>query len=786
VRALDRKLLRDLRRVWAQTLAIAAVLSAGIMMLVSMQMTQRTLDGTRQAYYDRSRFGEVFVGASRAPRAIMAEIGAIDGVAQAEGRISFNAVLDIEDMSDPATALVVSLPPDGARLNVPLVRRGRLPNPDQADEVAINEPFGQAHGLEPGSTFRAILNGRQRVLRVTGWLLSPEFIYTIAPGSLMPDDRRYGVVWMGQAAAEAALNMGGAVNDIAVRLSRGGDERAVIAALDDILDPFGGTGAYARDRQISNAFLDGEMQQLTVLSTFLPPVFMIVAAFLVNMVLGRVIKQERTQIGLLKAVGYSTADIAWHYLKLALLIGIIGIALGWGLGIWLGFAMIALYGEFFRFPFILYDFSAAALALSALLASLTVILGGLRAVWGSVSLPPATAMSPPAPPSYSRGLIDRLLDWLGFRQTTMMIFRSIVRWPGRASITLFGVMTSVALLVSTYFMFDAINVLADTMFTSANRQHVTLVLNRGAPQRAVTDALTLPGVRQAEGAYSMPARLIFGHRERLSGVQAQFPGNTLARVIDDDGAVVSMPAEGLVMPQSLAARLGVSVGDIVRVEMLAPPREVLELPVAMLFAQGLGQEAHISAAALFAAMRVAPQVNSINLLIRPEELPALNDAIKDTPAVAGLTNWADVRRQFDATLSENLVTMLTIQTLVGLITAIGVVYNAARIQLSERRHELATLRVLGFSRGEVGFVLVGEMMLLTLVAIPLGWALGYYLASLLVTAMSNDLMQMPFVITRRTYALAAVAVTLGSLGAVLLVRRRLDRVDLVMALKARE
>jgi len=786
VKALDRKLLRDLRRVWAQTLAIAAVLACGIMMLVSMQMTQRTLDGTRHAYYDRHRFGEVFVGASRAPRAVLAEIGAIDGVAQAEGRISFNAVLDIDGMSEPATAQVVSLPPDGAQLNVPLLRRGRMPSPDHANEVAINEPFGLANALVPGSTFHAILNGRLRELQVTGWLLSPEFIYTIAPGSMMPDDRRYGLIWMGQAAAEAAMNMGGAVNDIAVRLTRGGDERAVIAALDDVLDPYGGTGAYARDRQISNAFLDGEMQQMSVLSTFIPPVFMVVAAFLVNMVLGRVIKLERAQIGLLKAVGYGTSAIAWHYLKLALLIGIIGIALGWGLGIWMGFAMIGLYGDFFRFPFILYDFSAGALALSALLASLTVILGGLRAVWGSVSLPPATAMSPPAPPNYSRGLIDRGLDWLGFRQTTMMIFRSIIRWPGRASITLFGVMTSVAMLVATYFMFDAINVLADTMFTQSNRQHVTLVLNRGAPERAVTDALSLPGVRIAEGAYAMPARLVRGHRERLSAVQAQFPGNTLARVIDDDGAVVSMPAEGLVMPHTLAAHLGVSVGDTVRVEMLAPPREVLELPVAALIAQGMGQEAHISAGALFAAMRVAPQVNSINLLIRPEDLPALNDAIKDTPAVAGLTNWSDVRRQFDATLSENLATMLTIQTIVGLITAIGVVYNAARIQLSERRHELATLRVLGFSRGEVAFVLVGEMMLLTLVAIPVGWLVGYYLAGSLVTAMSNDLMQMPFVITPRTYALAAVAVALASLAAVLLVRRRLDRVDLVMALKARE
>lgn len=786
MRALDRKMLRDLRRVWAQALAIALVLACGIMMLVGMTMTARTLEGTRAAYYERHRFADIFAGASRAPVSVLDQIAAIDGVAQVEGRISFHAVIDIDGVEEPATAQVVSLPSAGARLNVPLLRRGRMPDPDHPGEVAINEPFGVANGLVPGSRFRGILNGRLRELTVTGWVLSPEFVYTIAPGSMMPDDRRFGLIWMGQRAAEAAMNMGGAVNDVALRLSRGADPRAVIDAVEALLDPYGGTGAHDRDRQTSHAFLDGEMTQLGVLASFLPPVFLVVAALLVNMVLGRLIKMERTQIGLLKAVGYGTLDIAWHYLKLALLIGVIGVVLGWALGFWLGDVMIGIYGDFFRFPFVLRDPGFGALGLSAVLAAITVIVGGLRAVWGSVSLPPAAAMSPPAPPSFSRGTVDRVLEWLRLQQTTMMILRSILRWPGRAAITLFGVVSSVAMLVASYFLFDAIDVLADTMFDLSNRQQVTLVLNQSAPERAVTDALTLPGVRMAEGGYAMPVRLVHGHRERLSAIQAHFPGATLARLIADDGRVVPLPAEGVVLPERLAANLGVVVGDSLRIEMLAPPREVLDLPVARLIAQGMGQEAHIGAAALFAAMRVAPQVNRINLLVRPEAMPGLNRAIKDTPRVAGLTDWAEVRRQFDATLSDNLVTTMTMQTIVGLMTAIGVVYNAARIQLSERRHELATLRVLGFSRGEVGFILVGEMMLLTLVAIPVGWGLGYLLAQSMVTAMSNDLMQMPFIITRRTFALAGIAVFIASLAAVLLVRRRLDRVDLVMALKARE
>lgn len=784
--ALDTKLWRDLRRIWAQTLAIGLVLGCGIMVLVGAQATQATLLASQSAYYERHRFADVFATAARVPASLLRDAALMDGVAQAEGRIGFQAVLDIDGMAEPATARVLSLPPEGPALNVPLLRHGRLPHPERPQEVALNEPFAQSHGLVPGSRFRGVLNGQLRTLEVTGWVLSPEFVYTIAPGAMMPDDRRYGLIWMTEAAAAAALDMRGAVNEIALRLTRDADEPAVIAALDALLEDYGGTGAHGRDRQVSHAFLDGELQQLGVMATYLPPIFLLVSALLVNMVLGRLIALERAQIGLLKALGYARTEIAWHYMKLALMIGAVGVALGWGFGWWIADAMIGLYGDFFRFPFIIRDFGGSSLVVSGVLALATVLLGGLRAVRSSARLPPAEAMQPPAPPSFARGRADRLLTRLGLRQTTMMILRSILRWPGRAAITVFGVSASVGVLVMSYFMFDAVERLADSVFSQANRQQVTLALAQPRTEQAVRDALSLPGVRMAEGGYAMPVRLSNGHRTRLTALQARYPGAELARLVDDSGRVVEPPPGGLVLPESLAAALSVRAGDLLRLEMLAPPRETLILPVGAIIPQGMGQEAHIAAAALFAAMGTAPQVNMIHLAVDTGRMAELHDAIKTTPNVSGLSDWSEVRRQFDATLSENLLTTVVIYTAIGVLIAVGVVYNAARIQLSERRHELASLRVLGFSRAEVGFVLVGEMMLLTLLAIPLGWVAGYGLALGLVGAMSTDLVQIPFHITRRTFALAALAVFLAALGSVLLVRRRLDRVDLASALKARE
>ncbi|MDX5351123.1 MAG: FtsX-like permease family protein [Paracoccaceae bacterium] len=786
VRALDRKLLRDLRRIWAQALAIALVLGCGIMVLVGAQATLRTLEETLAAYYDRSRFAEVFTVLKRAPRSVLEDVALIDGVAQVEGRTSTLALVQVEGMAVPATGQVVSYADEGAVLNLPVLRRGRMPLPERLDEVALSEPFAEAHGLMPGSRLRVILGGQQRELAVTGWVLSPEFIYALGPGALMPDDRRFGILFMPERAVAAAMDMSGAVNQISLRLMREADEREVAAQLDRLLAPYGGTGAHDRSRQLSHAFLTSEMHQLSAMSTYAPPVFLLVSAFLVNMVLGRLISLERSQIGLLKAVGYSTREIAWHYLKLALLIGVIGIAAGWAAGFWMADAMIDLYARYFRFPFVIRAANPGALVVSAALGLGVAALGGGRAVWQSVRLPAAEAMRPPAPASFSRGGLDRALERLALRQTSVMILRSILRWPGRAAVTLFGVSASVAVLVMSYFMFDSAQLLGDSMFGAANRQDMTLALTEPEGEEVLLAARALPGVLKVEPGYAIPARLVNGTAERLGAVQAHWDGATLARLVDDRGAAVALPPHGLVLPEKLARVLGVGPGSWLEVELLAPPRETLRLPVTAVFAQGLGQEAHIAAPALFAALRSAPQVSHLHLALDDARRAALDERLGTLPAVAGLIDWAEVERQFKALMHDNLLTMVTIYTGIGMMIAVGVIYNAAQILLSERSYELATLRVLGFSRREVAYVLVGEMMLLTLVAIPVGWLAGTWLAQGMVNAVSTDIIQLPLEISRRTYAYAAIAAAVAAFVSVQLVRRRLDRIDLVSALKSQE
>ena len=787
VTALNRKLLRDLVRIWPQVLAIALVLSCGIMVLVLANGTQAALTQTQAAYYDRYRFADVFSSATRAPRAMMREIEAVPGIARAEARIVTEALIRVQGEDSPGTAHVVSLPESGApRLNLLVLRGGRLPDPLHTDEVVVAEPFADANSLHPGDGIEIVVNGQARRLVVTGTALSPEFVYTLAPGSMMPDDKRHAVLWMNEGALASALDLAGAFNDLSLTLLPGAQQAGVIAAVDRLLEPFGGTGAYGRDRQQSHAFLQNELTQLRAMALYLPPVFLIVSAMLVNMVLGRLLRLERRQIGLLKALGYSTRRIVWHFLKLALGIGVPGVLIGWAAGWAMGHWMTEIYTQFFRFPFLIYTPEPAAFAISGVLGMLTVLIGAARSVLATTALPPSVAMSPPAPAKFQRSWADRIARRARLKQTSMMILRSITRWPARALVTIFGVTASVAVLVASYFTFDMIDVVMADIFEATNRQQVTLTLSAPRGVQAVQDALTLPGVRRAEGALVLPIRLHHGVTSRLVTVQAMEAGATLSRVLDSDGHPAVLPDQGIALPESLAEALNVRLGDVVTMDLLAPPRESWDVPVTAVIRQSMGQQAHMSAPALQALRRSATQVNTLHLLVDPGAMPALRAKVMSTPAIAGLTDWSDVRAQFVATMNTSLLTMTVIYSALGMLITLGVIYNAARIQLAERQHELISLRVFGFSRGEVRYILIGEQMVLTLAAILPGWLLGYGFAAMMVRGFSSELVRLPLVIDRRTFAYAALAVLATASVTLWRVARGLDHVDLVGALKQRE
>lgn len=782
---LDRKLLRDLWRLKTQVLAIALVMAAGVTTLVLGVGTYQSLKETQAAYYERHRFADVFAVARRAPERLAAEIAEIPGVAAVETRIVDTAVLDIEGMAEPASAQLVSLPDSGeSALNALYIRSGRTPDPAHPDEVVVNDAFAEAHGFGLGARFAAVINGRLRQLEIVGIALSPEFIYTLAPGALVPDERRFAILWMSRRALEAAFDLDGAFSAVAVKLLAGASEADAIDRLDALLERYGGRGAHGRADQQSHAFLDAELEQLQAMSAVLPPIFLFVAAFLVNMTLTRLVALEREQIGLMKALGHSSAGVAWHYLKFVAAIGVVGVIVGMGVGTWLGRGLADLYSQFYRFPFLIFSIDVGVHVIAAGATVLAAMLGAVRAVWGVVRLSPAVAMQPAAPTRYRRLIGGAHTGRLP--QSAVMITRHIVRWPLRAAFTLLGIALSVAVLVGSLFSTDAVEHLIDAIFFQADRQDASITFVSERPDSVVADIARLPGVLTVEPVRALAARLTFGPTSRRVAIEGRMPGADLSRLIDMDGRPVHLPEAGLALTDKLARVLGVRVGDVVQVETLDRRRRVADVPVTAVVQGYVGMASYMDLAAVNRLNQEGRMISGVNVKLDPAGRDALYRRIKAMPAVASISLQTLALETLRRTMAENIGIMTGVFTALALVIAFGVVYNSARIQLSERAREIASLRVLGFTRAEVSWILLAELAILTVLALPVGWLLGYGLAFGMARGLETELFQVPLVVERATYAWAALVVLAAAAGSALVVRRRIDRLDLVEVLKTRE
>lgn len=785
--ALDRKLVRDLVRLWPQVLAIALVVAAGFATLILGVGARRSLEETRTAYYERYQFADVFALLKRAPKDAGRRILEIPGVAVADLRILRNCLVDVPGLDEPATGVTISLPSHrGANLNQLHLRAGRLPEADRPQEVTVNEGFAKANRLDIGSAFSAILNGRKRTLEIVGIALSPEFIYAMAPGDLVPDDRRFAVMWMGEKALAAAYDLDGAFNSVTLKLLPGTSEEEVIKTLDGILARYGGLGAYGRSTQTSHAFLDSELNQLAAMSKIVPPIFLAVSAFLINMTLSRLIALEREQIGLLKALGYTRGAVALHYVKLVIGIACVGSIIGAFAGTWLGRGITQLYGDFFHFPFLIFERDPDLYVLAFTICAGAAVAGGLRAVLSAFSLPPAVAMQPPVPQHFEQLPFERLGVLRAASRLTIMALRGMMQAPVRALTTLLGLALATSLLITAMFTFDSVEYMIDVSFFRTARQHASVVFSEVKETSALQDVSRLPGVLRAEGYRAVPVKLRNGNQERRTSIIGKPLGQDLSLIVDDQLARVEPPEQGLLINARLANVLGLKRGDEVEVEVLEGRRARRQAVISDIVESFLGLGAYMEIGALNRLLLEGPVLSGVHVSLDDEQLTPFYTQLKKTPAAGGLMLQRVSLAKFRETIGRNIDIMTTTYISLAVIIAWGVVYNSARILLSERARELASLRVLGFTRLEVSRVLLTELVLLVLLAQPLGWLLGRTFAWGVIQGFSSDLFSVPFVIESHTFARASLVVLSAAAVSIFAVRRRIDKLDLVAVLKTRE
>lgn len=779
------KLLRDLWRLRAQSLAIALVIATAVAMIVMSFGMIRSLEATRSAYYDRYRFADLFAPIRRAPDSAIAGLRAIDGVAFAEGRISAAAVLDVPGIGEAVTAQVHSLPA-GNGLNQLVLRSGRLPNPDRPEEVVVNEAFAKAARLSPNDRFQALIYGKRLPLLLVGTVLSPEHVYAVGPGQIFPDDQRFGIVWMQREQLAGVMDLRESFNEALLRLAPGANIDEVILRVDRELDRYGAVGAYGRDLQISDRFVSNEIDELATIVDILPPIFLAVAAFLLYIVLARLIDTEREVIGLLKAFGYRNRTIVLHYVQLAVLLSLAGLALGTLFGGWLGRSMAGMYQRYFVFPFLEFHAGADAFLIGTAATLVAVSLGAALAVRRAALLTPAEAMRPPAPASFSAGWSDRAAVVLGPDEPSRMVLRGLMRRPLRSLLTVLGLSSALALYIASASSTDNVARMIELAFGRANRADLIVTFAEPRDAHALYALERLPGVLRVEPYRSTGARLGSGHRQRREGLSGATAGADLDRVVDSKGRVVDPPAGGVILSTRLARQLEVGIGDRITATITEGERRRLELRVAAIVDSPLGSSVRLDSATLNRLLREGPTLSGAYLLVDPEAGSTVMRKLKDMPQVAAVSSQEATARSVQDTIAEVMGIVTLFNSGLAMLIVLGVVYNSARISLSERARDLASMRVLGFHRGEVSFVLLGELGVLVLASLAPGLLLGVALSRYVTNQFSNDLYSIPSGFNPQTLAEGVLVIMVAAAATALVIRLRVDKLDLVRALKTRE
>lgn len=784
---LARKRRRDLWRLRGQVLAIALVAGVGVANLVMSRSTLESLTISRDRYYRDSAFADAFVDLRRAREPVRARLEAIDGVRAVQTRIVTLGRAELPDFHEPIRVQAVSLPEAGTgALNRLRLRSGRLPLAAERDVIVVSDAFAEAHGLAPGARIVLVLHGRRAAFRIVGIGGTPEFISQGAPGAIFPDSRRFAIAWMPRRALEAATDLDGAFNSVAVALAHGARGPQVLADLDHALAAFGGTGAITRADQRSHRYLAEELRQLATLARLFPAVFLGVAAYVLHVVLGRLVSVEREQIGTLRAFGFSTAELWRHYAGFAVGVGLLGATLGVGLGIVLGRLIAGLYRDYYRLPSLDFSISPGLVLVAFAVSIASAAAGATLPLLRAARLAPADAMRPDVPwrghRFGGRGL--RAPKRLG--QMHRLVLRDLTSRPLRSLLAWTGLAFGTAVMMMGRFQHDAIDHMIERQFRPTERQDISVAFFEPASARALSEIASIDGVRRVEADRAVPVRVAFraaGYRTVMRGLD---PGARLRRPLDARGRPIDPPAAGVLLTGYLARWLGARGGDPIELEVLTGRRARLRLPLAGVVEEPFGSQAYVSRAVLDRLLAEGPRVDGAELAIDGRRLAPVMRALERRPAVASIERPREAIRNFYDGMARTVLTFTVIATAFGAVITAGVTYSSAQVALSERARDLASLRILGFDRSEVGYLLLGELALLVALAVPFGFVLGHALVALLVHGFDSDLFRIPRYVSPSTYGVAALTTFASALAAAVPVWRRVGALDLVAVLKARD
>lgn len=785
---LNKKLWRDLWQSKGQVLAVTAVIACGIAVYVAFLSSYRNLVLSRDSYYSAYRFHDFSIQMEKAPETAVFKIKELAGVRNARGRIVKDVPLTVTNQGENKIARLISLPlmSQGIIDGLHLVR-GRLLQDSAGDECVVNDKFFEANQLKMGDRIQVTANGRRQSLKIVGTAQSPEYIYTIRNvQEMVPNPNKFGIIWVQQEWAESQLNLRGAINEIVGEVYDSEQLNTLLDQAKELLKPYGIYARVKRENQLSHWYLKSEIDGLAVSATITPAIFLLMAALILVILLSRMVRREQTQIGLLKAYGYSNTQISMHYVKFASILGIIGGLIGEGVGQWMGRGMIQLYIQFYTIPILRYQFYPDLLGNAILISTGCALFSALLVVRSVVNISPATAMRDSPPRTAHKTLLEKIPAlWNHVSFTNKIILRNIGRYPMRSGFTVLGVMLSTSIVMMGYFSGDAMNYMLEHQFEKVQREDVRVTFYREQGQNAWLEALRWPGVRRAEPLLMYPFEIKTAWKKKellITGLPAQ---GRLFYLLDEDNHHVQLKTRGLTLMKINADELKLRAGDKVTIKPLIRLEKEHEVVIEQVVQQYVGAGAYMRHDALSRLLGESLAINAL-LLKLDGPLAVLNAYLKEIPLVASVEVKQDALDNFNKTIGESMGISMFFLTLFAGVIAIAVIYNSTAINITERSREMASLRVLGYTTAEVGRIIFNENLFLSLLGLAIGLPFGHLMCKSMTAAYTTEVFRFPFYISSQTYWISGLTILGYVVITNVLSRKRIATLDMVEALKSRE
>ncbi len=791
---LNRKLGRTIKTTRGQFIALVAIVMVGVVIFIAMNTAFYNLSRSQEEFYDDKNFADYYFHVVKAPLTITKQIKEINGIIQVTGRIQKDVPL-VKDKGGRSVARLTSYPlPMEKEINQIHLLSGRLFD-DSTDGVLVDPQHAQAKSLSPGDRLEIIVEGKKVSLSMIGTATGPEFIYPLKDASTMfPDPENFCIIMGPHEQVEQLVNMEGQINQVLVKLAPGADEEQIASKIEKILEPYGNLASYPRSDQLSNATMQMELDGLESSSRFLPMIFFILAAAIQFILLNRLIKSQRLEIGIMKGLGYSNRQIMLHFIGYALAVTTAGFVLGALLGIISASAIADMYALFFNLPESIGGINGAAVFWSWFVTSLLGVVSGLLASWSVIKIHPAEAMRPDPPRGGSRTWLERW-DFLWGRLHTSwkMSVRSISRNRSRFAVTVLGVIAAVSIMILGLFADDSVDYMMDQHFTRETRYDYIVHFTQPVKGNELMNWLQWEEVYQLESALEVPVaisalqadeEMAKSEDELISGLEKQFG---LRGIFNEDGKALAVPEEGILLSERTARKLGIGVGDYIRVESklgIGPSRES-SLKVVAVNKQLMGGGSFVSLETANRILQEKQLVSAVMLKVDINKSEALEKRLNDIPGVASVVS-KDKEIDSIMRLMDSMLYFIGIMLFFSVILVLAIVYNSSIMGFNERKRELSSLRVMGLSEREVSSLLFKETCIQSALGIMLGLPAGRLLGELYMTAVNTDLFYMPVIIYPQTYLIAGlVAVGFVLLGHYFVIRK-VKELDMVEVLKNRD